>query len=112
MDAKIPAYSISKVGVIALMQLLARSLAPKITVNAISPGYHLTGAYKNNLDAMKLTMDEGHVKIPLNRYGTVEDVVNLAVFLASPASNFITNTDFATVGNSISPPVLLLRFHP
>jgi len=97
-DGGTPVYSISKAGIIAMMQLLAQSLAPKITVNAISPGYHLTGAYKNNLDAMKLTMDEGHVKIPLNRYGTVEDVVNVAVFLASPASNFITGHNFIVDG--------------
>ncbi len=89
-DAGIPAYSISKVGVIALMQLLARSLAPKITVNSISPGYHVTGIYDNREDIMKMTMDEGHVKTPLNRMGTVEDVVNTSLFLASPLSNFMT----------------------
>ncbi len=89
-DEKISAYSISKVGVIAMMQMLARSLAPKITVNAISPGYHVTGAYNNSEDAMRMTMDDGHVKTPLNRMGTIEDVVNVSLFLASPASNFIT----------------------
>ncbi|MFW9970174.1 MAG: SDR family NAD(P)-dependent oxidoreductase [Candidatus Odinarchaeota archaeon] len=97
-DGGTPIYSISKAGIIAMMQLLAQSLAPKITVNAISPGYHLTGAYRNNLDAMKMTMDEGHVKTPLNRYGRVEDVVNVAVFLASPASNFITGHNFIVDG--------------
>lgn len=97
-DGGIPIYSISKAGIIAMMQLLAQSLAPKITVNSISPGYHLTGAYKNNLDVMKFTMTEGHVKTPLNRHGTVEDVVNVAVFLASPASNFITGHNFIVDG--------------
>jgi len=97
-DGGIPVYSISKTGVIAMMQLLAQSLAPKITVNAISPGYHITGAYRNNLDVMKMTMYEGHVKTPLNRYGTIEDVVNVSVFLASPASNFITGHNFIVDG--------------
>ncbi len=97
-DGGTPVYSICKAGIIAMMQLLAQSLAPKITVNAISPGYHLTGAYRNRLDAMKMTMDEGHVKIPLNRYGTVEDVVNVSVFLASSASNFITGHNFIVDG--------------
>ncbi len=97
-DGGTPIYSISKAGIIAMMQLLAQSLAPKITVNAISPGYHLTGAYRNNLDVMKMTMDEGHVKTPLKRYGTVEDVVNIAVFLASPDSNFITGHNFIVDG--------------
>ena len=78
-DGGTPIYSISKAGIIAMMQLLAQSLAPKITVNAISPGYHLTGAYRNNLEAKKMTMNEGHVKTPLNRYGTVKDVVNVSI---------------------------------
>ncbi|MFX0104647.1 MAG: SDR family NAD(P)-dependent oxidoreductase [Candidatus Hodarchaeota archaeon] len=97
-DGGTPVYSICKAGIIAMMQLLAQSLAPKITVNAISPGYHLTGAYRNNLDAMKMTMDEGHVKVPLNRYGTVEDVVKISIFLASSASNFITGHNFIVDG--------------
>jgi NAD(P)-dependent dehydrogenase (short-subunit alcohol dehydrogenase family) len=97
-DPGIPVYSICKVGVIAMMQIFAQSLAPKITVNAISPGYHVTGSYRNNLDAMKMTMDQGNVKTPLNRYGTVEDVVNVGVFLASPSSNFITGHNFIVDG--------------
>ncbi|MHA1492256.1 MAG: SDR family NAD(P)-dependent oxidoreductase [Promethearchaeota archaeon] len=97
-DNKLPAYTISKVGVIAMMKMLAQSLAPKITVNSISPGYHITGIYDNREDVMKMTMDEGHVKTPLNRYGTVEDVANVSVFLASPASNFITGHNFPVDG--------------
>ncbi len=89
-DAGLPAYSISKVGVIALMQLLARSLAPKITANSISPGYHITGIYDNREDIMKMTMEQGHVKTPLNRLGTVEDVVKASLFLASSLSDFMT----------------------
>ncbi|MFW9827232.1 MAG: SDR family NAD(P)-dependent oxidoreductase [Candidatus Thorarchaeota archaeon] len=100
-DPGIPAYSICKAGVIAMMQILAQSLAPKITVNAISPGYHLTGAYRNNLDVMKMTMDDGHVKTPLNRYGTVEDIVNISLFIASSMSNFITGHNFIVDGGIV-----------
>lgn len=97
-DNGLPDYSISKVGIIAMVQLLAQSLAPKITVNAISPGYHITGIYDNREDIMKMTMDQGHVKTPLNRYGTIEDVVNVSLFLASPLSNFITGHNFVVDG--------------
>ena len=97
-DPFIPAYSISKVGIIGLMQLLAKTLAPKVTVNAISPGYHATGVYLNSVDDMIITMKHGNVKTPLNRVGTVEDVVNLVVFLASPSSNFITGHNFTIDG--------------
>ncbi|MHA1413585.1 MAG: SDR family NAD(P)-dependent oxidoreductase, partial [Promethearchaeota archaeon] len=97
-DNKIPAYSIAKAGVIAMVKLLAQSLAPKITVNAISPGYHVTGIYNNSEEAMRMTMEDGHVKTPLNRLGTIEDVVNVSLFLASPLSDFITGHNIPVDG--------------
>ena len=97
-DLDIPVYSIAKAGIIALTQLLAKSLAPHITSNAISPGYHVTGVYGNREDIMVQTMTDGHVKTPLNRIGTVEDVVGLMLFLASPRSNFITGHIFPIDG--------------
>jgi NAD(P)-dependent dehydrogenase (short-subunit alcohol dehydrogenase family) len=97
-DEKLSAYSISKVGVIAMVQLLAKSLAPKITVNAISPGFHITGIYNDSEDAMISTMQDGRVITPLNRLGTVEDVVNVSIFLASPLSNFITGHNLPADG--------------
>jgi NAD(P)-dependent dehydrogenase (short-subunit alcohol dehydrogenase family) len=100
-DPFIPAYSISKFGVIALMQLLAKTLAPKMTVNSISPGYHPTGVYLDSVDDMILTMKHGKVRTPLNRIGTVEDVVNLMIFLASPLSNFITGHNFPVDGGIV-----------
>ena len=97
-DNKTPVYTISKVGIIAMVQMLAQSLAPKITVNSISPGYHITGIYDNREDIIKMIMDEGHVKTPLNRLGTVEDVVNVLLFLASNLSDFITGHNFPIDG--------------
>ncbi|MHA1755761.1 MAG: SDR family NAD(P)-dependent oxidoreductase [Promethearchaeota archaeon] len=97
-DNKIPAYSIAKAGVIAMVKLLAQSLAPKITVNAISPGYHVTGIYNNSEEAMVMTMKDGNVKTPLNRLGTIEDVVKVSIFLASPLSDFITGHNFPADG--------------
>lgn len=97
-DNKTPVYTISKVGIIAMVQMLAQSLAPKITVNSISPGYHITGIYDNREDAIKMIMDDGHVKTPLNRLGTVEDVVNVLLFLASNLSDFITGHNFPIDG--------------
>ncbi|MFX1310707.1 MAG: SDR family NAD(P)-dependent oxidoreductase [Promethearchaeota archaeon] len=97
-DNAFPVYSITKAGIIMMAKALAQSLAPNITVNAISPGYHITGIYDNREDIMKMTMDQGHVKTPMNRYGTVEDVVNVSLFLASPLSNFITGHNFPVDG--------------
>ncbi|MHA1805320.1 MAG: SDR family NAD(P)-dependent oxidoreductase [Promethearchaeota archaeon] len=89
-DPKIPSYSITKAGVIALTQLLAKTLAPKVTANAIAPGFHVTGIYLNSERDMKITYIDGNVKTPLSRFGTVQDVVNVVLFLASPLSDFIT----------------------
>jgi NAD(P)-dependent dehydrogenase (short-subunit alcohol dehydrogenase family) len=97
-DEKLPAYSIAKTGVIAMVKLLAQTLAPKITVNAISPGYHVTGIYNDREDVMKMTMEDGHVKTPLNRLGTIDDVVKVSLFLASEQSNFITGHNFPCDG--------------
>jgi NAD(P)-dependent dehydrogenase (short-subunit alcohol dehydrogenase family) len=94
----VPAYSISKAGVIALNKLVAKTLAPHITSNAIAPGYHVTGIYGNREDIMLQSMTDGHVKTPLNRAGTVEDVVNLVLFLASSESDFITGHCFTIDG--------------
>jgi NAD(P)-dependent dehydrogenase (short-subunit alcohol dehydrogenase family) len=94
----LPEYSISKAGVIALVQILAKTLAPKITVNCISPGYHLTPIYNNDEKLIRSMIKEGGIKTPVNRIGTIEDVVNLVLFLASPASNFITGHNFLIDG--------------
>jgi 3-oxoacyl-[acyl-carrier protein] reductase len=97
-DDTLSAYSISKAGIIALTQLIAKSLAPYITSNAIAPGYHVTGIYANNEDTVLQSMKMSDVKTPLNRVGTVKDVVNLMMFLASPKSDFITGHIFPIDG--------------
>jgi len=88
LNPKLPAYSITKIGVIALAKLLAMTLAPNITA----------GIYKDSEDVIKTVLKEANVHIPLNRIGTVEDVVDLVVFLASPASTYITGQCIAVAG--------------
>lgn len=100
-ETEIPVYSIAKAGVIALTQILAKTLAPHITSNAIAPGYHATGAYGNSEEVTIQTMKIGNVKTPLNRIGTVEDVVGLMIFLASQSSNFITGHVFPIDGGIV-----------
>ena len=91
-------YSLSKAGVIAMTKMMAKTLAPKIIVNCISPGFHQTGIYKDDLDTMMSVYRDGKVITPLNRVGTVKDVCDLMLFLASPASNFITGHNFTIDG--------------
>ncbi len=94
----VPVYSISKAGIIALNKLIAKTLAPYINSNAIAPGFHVTGMYGHREDIMLQVMSDGDVKTPLNRIGTIEDVVNLVLFLASEKSNFITGHCFIVDG--------------
>ncbi|MBA7524114.1 3-oxoacyl-[acyl-carrier-protein] reductase FabG [subsurface metagenome] len=94
----LPTYCISKVGVNAMAKLFAKALAPKITVNTILPGIHTTGIYLNSEDLIRSLLKAGNTRIPLGRIGTVEDVTNVLMFLASPASDYITGQEFFVTG--------------
>ena len=78
-------YSESKAGVIALTKSVAREFASRnVCCNAIAPGFIDTDMTKD------LSSDEYLKSIPLNRLGKPEDVANLAAFLASDSSDYIT----------------------
>ncbi len=83
-------YSASKAGIIGLTKSIAKELGPRnIQVNAIAPGFIQTEMTKN-LES-KVT-DELKKAIALERLGTPEDVANVALFLASNMSDYITGT--------------------
>jgi NAD(P)-dependent dehydrogenase (short-subunit alcohol dehydrogenase family) len=87
----IGAYSVSKFGVIALTQVLAKELAPDITVNAICPGFHVTGIYLNSEEVVRESMKTFKApEILRGRLGTADDVAPLAAFLASTDSDYMT----------------------
>ena len=83
-------YAASKAGVVALTKVTARELASRgVTCNAIAPGFIATDM--TNAISEEATAD--YLKsIPLGRAGTPEDVANLAAFLASPESDYVTGT--------------------
>jgi NAD(P)-dependent dehydrogenase (short-subunit alcohol dehydrogenase family) len=92
------AYSASKFALLGMTKALALELAPyNITANAISPGPFAT---EMNLVLMQdpATMADFTAKIPLGRWGKVEEIGALAVFLSSDASAFITGTDIVIDG--------------
>ena len=94
-------YSASKGGVIALTRTLAVEWARhNVQVNAIAPGWFVTdmneAAFSNPHVNERLTRD-----IPMRRTGRVEEIGPLAVYLASPASEFMTGqTLFLDGGHS------------
>jgi len=76
-------YCISKAGVITMTQGLARSLAPKVRVNAIGPGPILVPTDLPEEEAREIME-----KTPLKRHGSPEDIAAAVVFLAE--SDFVT----------------------
>ncbi len=94
----LPLYSLSKTGIIALNKLIAKTLAPYITSNTIAPGYHTTGLFGNREDIVLHVISDSNEKTPLNRIGTIKDVVDVVLFLASNKSDFITGHCFTIDG--------------
>lgn len=84
------AYPASKAGGEGLMRGLAKELGPKgVNVNCIAPRLIDTGDMMRVNYPTQAELDAVLEKIPVRRYGTVEDVANLAVFLADKANSYI-----------------------
>ena len=85
-------YSASKAGVIGMTKTAAKELGAKgVNVNAIAPGMIWTDMMKNmppeTLKQMDMMLP---FIVPMNRKGSPQDIANLALFLASDESSFIT----------------------
>ena len=81
-------YASSKAGIIALTKVSAREFARQnITVNAIAPGFIDVGMSKGMPDEVTQSFIK---QIPLGRLGDVSEIVNAALFLASPMASYIT----------------------
>ena len=92
-------YAASKAGLIGLTMSLAKELAARqITVNAVAPGFVLT-ALTSNLP--QNLMDELNRRIPLERWGTAEDVAYAVAFLASDDAAYITGQVLTVDGGLI-----------
>ncbi len=89
---RVPAYAASKGGVAQLTKALANEWASKsIQVNAIAPGYIATDnttALRNDETRNRQILE----RIPAGRWGAPSDIAATAVFLASPAADYITGT--------------------
>ena len=89
-------YCASKAGLMGLTRSNARELAKRnITVNAVAPGFIVS----DMTDALpEKVRQEMAAQIPLERFGTADDIANAVVFLATDASAYITGQVLAVNG--------------
>jgi 3-oxoacyl-[acyl-carrier protein] reductase len=92
-------YAASKGGVISFSKTVAKELASRnVRCNAIAPGF-IRSAMTDKLDEeIQNKMKE---LIPLGRFGDPEDVANVALFLASDASAYVTGQVLSTCGGMV-----------
>lgn len=91
-------YSASKGAILSYAKCLALELAPRmIRVNCICPAMIWTELILQNGIA-KEQLEEAQLKYPLKRYGQPEDVANLAIYLLSDASNWMTGSSIDLTG--------------
>ncbi|KAI9928673.1 hypothetical protein ASPWEDRAFT_36443 [Aspergillus wentii DTO 134E9] len=95
------AYGPCKAAQLQHVQELSHYLGPKgVRVNAISPGPVLCegGPWEKYSKLMPEWVEEQRLKIPLKRLGGPQEISNVAVFLASPLSSFVTGTNILADG--------------
>lgn len=93
-----PAYSASKAGVLGLTRTAAAEYVDwNIRVNAICPGIIVTG-----LNAGGSHLEPWRRATPLGRFGTMEEVASLVLFLASDEAAYVTGEDIAMDGGFLA----------
>ncbi|OUU25780.1 MAG: hypothetical protein CBB97_09065 [Candidatus Endolissoclinum sp. TMED37] len=85
------AYGVSKAGIVQYTKMLSNIVAPKIRVNAISPG----GIVRNQ---PKKFIKRYLSKTPLKRMGREEDIVNAIIYLSSDLSSYVTGQNLIVDG--------------
>ena len=96
-------YGASKSAVNSLTATFSRELSPKIRVNAVAPGPIPT---ENFIDSMKMHTPEReaelkeYIKLPLERWGTPEDIGAAVLYMVSPASGWVTGQCLYVTGGS------------
>lgn len=95
-------YGASKTGLVGMTRALAAEWATRgVRVNALEPGYFrtdLTEAFYQNPDWQKSMLS----KIPMGRFGQMDDLVGAAIFLCSDASSYITGIALPVDGGTLA----------
>jgi 3-oxoacyl-[acyl-carrier protein] reductase len=89
-------YAAAKAGVAGMTRALARELGSRgVTVNCVAPGFIATDMTDGLAVAQKAAL---LAQIPIGRLGTPQEVADAVLFLASPASGYITGTELHVNG--------------
>jgi len=89
-------YAASKAGIIGFTKACAREMASRgVTVNAVSPGFIKTDITDELTEELKKDYIS---RIPLNRFGTPEDIAGAVAFLVSDDAAYITGEVFRVNG--------------
>lgn len=101
-SAFVPGYGAAKAGVVNLTANLARRWADRgVRANAIAPGVIET-PMTAPLRAIPELGDSERARIPLGRFGTPEEIVGVALFLASSAASYLTGHTVAVDGGYLT----------
>jgi NAD(P)-dependent dehydrogenase (short-subunit alcohol dehydrogenase family) len=100
--ANVAPYAISKCGMTAMTQVLAREWGPRgVRVNGLAPGFILTDLTAR-LWSDPTMQEWGRFNTPLGRLGQPADLVGTAIFLASPAAAFLTGQTIYVDGGFVA----------
>ncbi|GAB5373997.1 MAG: hypothetical protein AcusKO_04590 [Acuticoccus sp.] len=94
-------YTASKSGVLGMTRALAAEWAPDIRVNALGPGYFRTAMTEGFYESAEWR-EAMLGKIPMRRFGDLDDLVGAAVFLASDASAYVTGQILYVDGGTLA----------
>jgi len=99
-DSGFVAYGTAKAALTHMTRLMAFEFAPHVRVNAIAVGATLTDALQTFVKGeLKKQMED---MTPMGRLGTVEDIAAAALYLASPASSWVTGKVLEVDGGTIA----------
>jgi len=91
-------YAMSKGAIISLTRCLAQELAPRVRVNCIAPGAIENEWALSRSESFRKKVEQ---RIPMKRWGTSADIVEAALFLASPAASFISGQVLLVDGGDV-----------
>jgi 3-oxoacyl-[acyl-carrier protein] reductase len=94
-------YSVAKAALISLSKNLARKLGPEVRVNTIAPGnvYFEGGTWDKKVKTSKSKVDEMlKVEVPLQRFGSPNEIADAVVFLSSERASFISGATLVVDG--------------